>query len=1007
MTIVLEPSNNAGGVRDKVAQAAPVEHNQPLLPRPGVAQAPSPSSTASAAALARLLLAGGRAADALACVEAALSAAPRSTELLHLRGGCLLAAGNVPGAYASLMAALAGEPSHVPALLDLAALYSARGLLAEARDALEHAAAASPGDARVAEALATVLTDLGTATKCAGRLDQAVELYSAAAAAWPALAAAHYNLGVVASEAGRARWPEALEHYARAVAANPGYAQAHCNAGVIHREEGRLEEAVAAYEKALAAAPSHEVVRTGLAAALTDLGTATKALGDTARGIALYERALAVAPRHADAAYNLAVALAEPGPAHAPDRALFLYHTAAGLRPDCAEAWNNAGVLHRERGELERAAECYLAALNIRPNFPQALNNLGVLYTSQGRAGEAIALLQAAVTAAPLYAEAWNNLGVAQRDIGDVAGSIASYERAAALAPEQPNAAQNRLLALNYARPGEDPWVCAEHAAWGRGFAARFQRLPPVSAGDRALQPRGAVGGAPRRLRVGYVSPDLFTHSVSYFAEAPLSHHDAAAVEVYVYDCTPRRDAKSARLQQQAEAAGATWRCVESLGDDALAAVVRSDAIDVLVELTGHTAHNRLGVMARRPAPVQVTWIGYPNSTGLAEVDYRLSDATCDALDTAQTFVEALVRLPGCFLCYTPPRDAPPVAPPPAAGRGFVTFGSFNALAKVTDEVLALWARVLAAVPGSRLVLKNQPFACPQARALWMGRLAALGVAAWRVDLLPLAPSNAEHLAQYALLDVALDPTPYAGTTTTAEALFMGVPVITLHGRCHASNVGASLLSAVGLAAEGWVAGDADAYVARAVEAAADIPRLAALRAGMRQRVLGSPLCAARPFVARLEGVYTRLFQNWLDANGGSGGSGGSKPSAAAAAAGTSASSSGGGENNAAECDDGGSSGRSSRAHLSRLGSGGSDSPGDDSSDGGALSTPGEVHQESCVRAAQEQRHDQQQQRNHQQQQQQQEQRQEQERKGWCPEQQQQEQQEAPHGVKRAAADDE
>jgi protein O-GlcNAc transferase len=280
--------------------------------------------------------------------------------------------------------------------------------------------------------------------------------------------------------------------------------------------------------------------------------------------------------------------------------------------------------------------------------------------------------------------------------------------------------------------------------------------------------------------------------------------------------------------------------------------------------------------MARRPAPVQITWIGYPNSTGLEAIDYRLTDDTCDPVSTHQTFVEELVRLPGCFLCYTPPRDAPPVAPLPAAGRGFVTFGSFNALAKVTDAVLALWAAVLARVPGSRLVLKNKPFACGQARALWTARLAALGIEAWRVDLLPLAASNAEHLAQYALVDVSLDPFPYAGTTTTAETLFMGVPCISMRGGCHAHNVGASLLGAVGLAAD-WVVDDEEAYVRRAVAAASDLPRLAALRAGMRQRVLDSPLCDGVAFVRGLEGVYGRLFERWL--------AGGAAEAAAAAAA--------------------------------------------------------------------------------------------------------------------------
>jgi len=234
-----------------------------------------------------------------------------------------------------------------------------------------------------------------------------------------------------------------------------------------------------------------------------------------------------------------------------------------------------------------------------------------VLYTTQGRAAEATALLQAATQAAPGYAEAWNNLGVVQRDIGAVTDAIHSYERAATLAPDQPNAAQNRLLALNYARHGEDAWVCEQHAAWGRSYQSHIQPLPPVTPTGRTRQLHGGAGSdggaaatssgshnssstAPpaaaavlRPLRVGYVSPDLFTHSVSYFAEAPLSHHNAAAVSVVVYDSTPRRDVKSRRLRQQTEAAGGVWKCVEAVSDEQLAALVRDDCIDVLVELTG------------------------------------------------------------------------------------------------------------------------------------------------------------------------------------------------------------------------------------------------------------------------------------------------------------------------------------------------------------------------------------------------------------------------------------
>lgn len=338
-------------------------------------------------------------------------------------------------------------------------------------------------------------------------------------------------------------------------------------------------------------------------------------------------------------------------------------------------------------------------------------------------------------------------------------------------------------------------------------------------------------------------------------------------MQCYVYACVPQPDAKTDRLKATVAAAGGVWRDVAALGPQQLAEAVRADGVDVLVELTGHTAHNRLDAMARKPAPVQVTWIGYPNSTGLPTMDYRFTDAVCDPEDTKQTYVERLLRLPGCFLCYTPPPHAPPVSPLPALTNGYVTFGSFNALAKITPEVMQMWGRILQAVPHSRLLLKNKPFACEAARQHYMNALREQGIDGRSVDLLPLQSETAEHLSTYAGMDISLDPWPYAGTTTTCESLFMGVPCITLRGGCHAHNVGVSLLTEVGMF-EGWVACDLDAYVDCAVHAASDLQALAGIRAGLRQRMLSSRLCDAPEFVAGLEEVYRSLWHTWLDGAG-------------------------------------------------------------------------------------------------------------------------------------------
>ena len=760
--------------------------------------------------------------------------------------------------------------------------------------------------AQVSQALAVVLTDLATQAKINGRSGWK-EYYKRAVSVAPSYSPAHYNLGVAATEEGDQK--EALKRYGKAVELEPLYAEAWCNIGVIRKATGDLEKAIDAYEDALAAGPNLEMVKVNLAAALTEKGTVLKSRGDIKAGIKAYERAVALIPRHAEALYNLGVAYSEEREL---DKSVFMYEMAIAAAPHCAEAHNNLGVIHRERGNFEAAVKCYEAALIARPNFPEGLNNLAVIYTQQGQAADALNMLHAALMAKPDYAEAFNNLGVLQREVGDAAAAVESYQRCLDIDPDNRNANQNRLLALNYIYHGEQEFVCAAHAAWGQRFQQIHPQLPlppplltttttntntktktkeiinsKTATAATVDSPSAAANGNNGNsiiidtarglpLVVGYVSPDLFLHSVSYFAEAPLRHHNPACVKLIVYSVCAKPDCKTERLAAAVNAAGGTWRDVARLTEEELALMILQDGVQILVELTGHTANNRLGTFARRPAPVQLTWIGYPNSTGLTSIDYRLTDAVCDPVGSAQTHTEQLIRLPGCFLCYTPAPDAPPVAPLPALRNGFITFGSFNALAKETPEVLAVWARLLRSIPSSRLVLKNKPFACEAVQQQFWTLFENEGVPRQRIDLLPLAPATKDHLSQYSLMDICLDPWPYAGTTTTAEALFMGVPCLTLSGACHAHNVGVSLLTAVGLAPQ-WVANDQEEYVMKGQLLSQDVGMLCTLRSGLRQRMLRSALCDAPRFVGQLEETYRELWQRWVTVN--------SNDSSAAAAA--------------------------------------------------------------------------------------------------------------------------
>ncbi|KAK3283271.1 hypothetical protein CYMTET_9015, partial [Cymbomonas tetramitiformis] len=713
---------------------------------------------------------------------------------------------------------------------------------------------------------------------------------------------AHYNIGMVAFEEGN--YEAALEHYRSAASLNHLYAEPHCNIGVVHKLRGELDAAIASYERCLAISPNFTIARNNMAIALTHKGSDLKAQGKKEDAIKCYEQALSYNMQQAEALYNLGLMFGEAGNL---TRATFMFELCVYFCPSCAEAFNYLGIIDKENGNFDRAVQHFQTAVRLKPTLHQALNNLGVLYTMQGKAKEALEVLKAAITACPTHPESHNDLGVLLRDVGDIKGALAAYESCLRVCPTSRSASQNQLLALNYLHEGEELMVSEAHAQWGKNFQKMYNVMPPPTP-NRDLN---------RVLRVGYISPDFFTHSVSYFAEALLTHHkswgrsatdlqgrhaeapaspqcpcaassdDAASrragmrvtrgifggaapsspqtVQIVCYSCPQHPDARTKILRERVELKGGLWREVTRMTEEVVAAKVREDGIDILVELTGHTANNRLGVLAQRPAPIQVTWIGYPNSSGLGAVDYRFVDAVVDPVDTRQAHVEELVRLPatGCFLCYTPPVSAGPVAPLPAlSSGGVVTFGTFNALAKIQPPVLKLWARVLHAVPGSRLLIKGKPFACSTMQEHFRSQLVALGVHASRIDLLPLEHLTSNHLSKYSLVDISLDPFPYAGTTTTCEAMYMGVPCVTLAGSCHAHNVGKSLMTAMGLT--DWIAHSHDEYVAIAQRFATNLPALRELRAGMRERMLNSRLCDHVNYVKGVEDVFRQLWHRWL-----------------------------------------------------------------------------------------------------------------------------------------------
>ena len=524
------------------------------------------------------------------------------------------------------------------------------------------------------------------------------------------------------------------------------------------------------------------------------------------------------------------------------------YRVALNLPGVHPSGWNNLGNILDDVGRPDDAKAAFARAIADAPDFSMAHNNLGTTLAGQGQFAAAVTAHRKALACDPKNLAALNNLGVALLEQGLAAEAVAAFDAVLAADPSNPDAADNRLYAGIYTE--DDPRaVHAAHAAWGKSC--------PVVASRKPIDPKPE-----RRLRIGYVSPDFRQHSVSFFVETLLAAHDPKTVEIFCYADVAQPDAVTARLKHHAQ----HWRDVQGLSADELFKLIVTDQIDVLVDLAGHTKGNRLAVFARRPAPVQVTALGYPATTGLPAMDYRLCDAATDPAPTADAYaVETLVRLSGLH-CYAPPKDAPTVGTLPALAAGHVTFGAFNKLAKISPATIVLWAQVLKAIPNARLIIKTKPLAEAETRMRLESAFGAHGIKAGRLDLRGWSAEDRAHLDLYNRVDIALDTAPYNGTTTTCEALWMGVPVLTIAGRGHAGRVGASLLSQVGL--KDWIATDPTEFVAHAARMAADTSRLAALRQGLRQAVAASPLCDGPAYARAVEAAYRAMWRQACSPSG-------------------------------------------------------------------------------------------------------------------------------------------
>ncbi|MBI5430528.1 MAG: tetratricopeptide repeat protein [Nitrosomonadales bacterium] len=522
---------------------------------------------------------------------------------------------------------------------------------------------------------------------------------------------------------------------------------------------------------------------------------------------------------------------------------------AAELFPGDAEAHNHLGNALKDRGQYRDAAASYRRSLEIKPNSPGALYNLGMALREIGQVHEAIACCRRALKLKPDFADAHNNLGNFLKDAGLLDEAVESYRRALKLDPDNVIARSNLLFVLNYSAK-YSPETCLEEARQYGRVAARLAK-------GRFTAWRCAA--APQRLRVGIVSGDLYGHPVGHFLESTLAQIDQSRVELVAYATSQKADELTARIRPHF----AAWRTLHNQSDEGAARLIHADGVHVLLDIAGHTAHNRLPVFAWKPAPVQATWLGYFATTGVTGMDYLLADEVGVPEALRQHFTESIWYLPDTRLCFSAPDIGLAVAPLPAQTNQQFTFGCFQNLAKVSDGVLAVWGKIFALLPEARLRMQCNQLADPAVVEQTLQRLQQHGIDHARVTLHG-ALRREDYLAAHSEVDLILDTFPYPGGTTTCEALWMGVPTLTLAGDSLLARQGASLLAAAGL--NEWIAASKDEYIAKAIAFAHDRHKLAMLRAGLREQAGRSPLFDAPRFARNLEDALWGMWQARRDA---------------------------------------------------------------------------------------------------------------------------------------------
>lgn len=672
-----------------------------------------------------------------------------------------------------------------------------------------------------------------------GQLDKATILCNQALSLEPDNAPAIFELGLIALKSGLQG--RALEYFSLADSLDPECPEYCLHMGIAHVISGNLSKGESCFRRAIKLEPENLSAHFNLGGALKDLGRLKDAED-------CYLRALELKPDDQKIYASLGKLLKACGNYSG---AIDNFRKALSFDPNSRQAKLLLASTMLEAGQYEEAFNLLQKFIESDPGSAEFDDYLGQAYMGTGNFHAAIDSYRNSIKKDPGFARAFNNLGYALLSVHELDAALSSFNKAIQVQPEYAKAHSNLLLALNY-----HPAVSQEEIF---GESKRFGELHNRSPAD--LYPAYEYSARSKeKLRIGYLSPDFRSHSVAHFSARLLSGHDSETFEVFLYSAVTRPDRMTADLRTQSR----HWRIITGLSDSRVAELIKRDRIDILVDLAGHTANNRLPVFGYRPAPIQVTWLGYPNTTGMPNMDYRLTDSVADPPGIADRLhTEKLIRLEHGFLCFQTSNKEPRVSLLPSHKNGFITFGSFNHLTKLNAEVIRVWADILRRIPNARLFLKSRSLANEHVRNKIAQSFISREISADRLIFRGMSISRSEHLSLYSEIDIGLDTFPYNGTTTTCEAMWMGVPVISLKGNRHAARVGASLMHHAGYTE--LVADTEREYIELACKLAVDRERLTDMRNSLRPRMRQSDLMNLPQFTLTLEDAFKRMRLNSFD----------------------------------------------------------------------------------------------------------------------------------------------